>query len=101
MKEEDEGLYPPVLPDPEAQNITSPGSQGRVKYSILAMFLSLAIGFVGNLLYTNKVNNESNHQWCEVLIIASRPLPTSPPPTADQIKGRMLMGKLAREKGCL
>jgi hypothetical protein len=85
----------------ETQNLTSPARQGRVKYSILMVFLSLALVGGGNLLYTHHVNAKSDHQWCEILLIASRPLPDNPPPTADQLHGRILLQKLARDKGCL
>jgi hypothetical protein len=96
--------YPPVLSDLDYQtkNITSPARQGRVKYSILIMFLCGALGFTGNLLYTNKVNKDSNHQWCEILISIIQPEPGAPPPTTERGRRQVqIMTKLAREKGCI
>jgi hypothetical protein len=105
VKEEDE-IYPPVLgevtPAGGSPNITSPAKQGRVKYSIIMVFLSLALVGGGNLIYTQKLDEKSNHQWCEILISIIQPDPGAPPPTTERGRRQVkIMTKLARDKGCL
>jgi len=73
----------------------------RNAYTLVIMFVSFAIVAFGSYAYTNHVRQQSDHQWCELLVIAARPLPASPKPTADQIHGRELLKKLARDKGCI
>lgn len=73
----------------------------RQSYVFVVMFLSFAVLAFGGYAYTNHVQDQSDHQWCQILVIASRPLPPSPPPTADQVRGRELLKQLARDKGCL
>jgi hypothetical protein len=96
--------YPPVLGEDNGKtaNLTSPARQGRVKYSILVIFLCGALGFTGNLLYTNKVNRDADRQWCEILISIIQPQPGAPPPTTERGRQQIaIMVKLAKEKGCL
>jgi hypothetical protein len=74
----------------------------RTRYAIGVMFLVLVIVAVGNLLYTNKVNNDSNHQWCATLVAIVQPQPGADPPATERgIKQRELLVRLARDKGCL
>lgn len=74
----------------------------RQSYVFVVMFLCFSILAGGGYAYTNHVQEQADHQWCEILKIsiaaASR---TNPPPTADQVRGRALLTKLARDKGCL
>jgi hypothetical protein len=73
----------------------------RQSYTFVVMFLAFVVLAGGGYLYTNHVQQQADHQWCQILVIASRPLPAKPVPTADQIKGRQLLLELAKKKGCI
>lgn len=73
----------------------------RQSYVFVVMFVAFFILAGGGYAYTNHVQEVSDHQWCEVLKISLTSIPSSPPPTAQQIRGRELLTKLARDKGCL
>lgn len=74
----------------------------RTRYAIGVMFLVLVLVAANNLLYTNKVNNDSNHQWCALLTAIVQPGPDVPEPTTPRaIRQKALLVELAHKKGCL
>lgn len=72
----------------------------RNSYTLAIMFVSFVVLALGGYLYTNHVQQQSDHQWCRLLITITQPLPASPPPAPRQLTTYNLLKDLSRDKGC-
>lgn len=80
--------------------LTSTGALRAWWAVLMVLIAAIAVAGIG-IVYTNRVQHESDQRWCALLATIDQPQPGAPPPNTE--RGRQIQQQihaLRRELGC-
>lgn len=71
-----------------------------ILYALIASYIAALLTTGANLWYTNHVNTESNHKWCQLITLLNNAYEQSPPVNEIGKKIAAAMIKLRTDFDC-